>query len=82
MTMRDAGCGMRDEIRQSRIPHSALRMGKRGQSTLEYLLVAVAVLLAAVFGARAFIQPNTETRMEEAGDLMNRAGSAFVAATQ
>jgi hypothetical protein len=64
-------------------PQSALRNPKsscRGQSTLEYLLVGVAVLLAVLFGVRALIQPGVENRMTDAGSTITKAGTELKAA--
>ena len=50
------------------------RGGSQGQSTVEYLLVVVAVLLAILYGVRKLLQPKIETRMQEAGSLLDAAG--------
>ncbi len=47
----------------------------RGQSTLEYLLVGVAVLLAVLFGVKTLIQPGVEDRMRDAGSTITKAGT-------
>ena len=56
------------------------KRSSRGQSTLEYLLVGVAVLLAVLFGVRALIQPGVESRMTDAGSTITKAGTELKAA--
>ena len=51
------------------------RIGARGQSTLEYLLMAVAVLLAVLYGVRTVLQAKTEARMDDAGKIIDKAGA-------
>ena len=53
----------------------------RGQSTLEYLLIVVAVLLAVIYGVRTVMQTKVEDRMTDAGKLVDRAGTEFQTAT-
>jgi hypothetical protein len=55
--------------------------GVRGQSTVEYLLVAVAVLIAILFGVKSVIQPKTKERMNQAGKVIDRAGTELQTAT-
>ena len=69
--MRNAECGIKAFNPAPRTPHPALR---RGQSTLEYLLVGVAVLLAVLFGVK-LIQPEVENRMTDAGGTIIKAGT-------
>ena len=55
---------------------------KKGQSTVEYLLVVVAVLLAVIYGVKTLLQPKVETHMTNAGTLMDKASTEFQTATQ
>ena len=50
---------------------------RTGQSTVEYLLVVVAVLLAVIYGVKALLQPKVETQMTNAGALMDKASAEF-----
>ena len=54
--------------------------GVRGQSTLEYLLVGVAVLLAVLYGVKTLIQPGVEARMSDADKTITKAGTELKAA--
>jgi len=47
--------------------------GARAQSTMEYLLIVVAVLLAVIFGVKTVIQPKSEERMTQAGQVLDKA---------
>lgn len=47
----------------------------RGQSTVEYLLVVVAVLLAVMYGVRTVLQGKVEDRMTDAGTAITNAGT-------
>ena len=58
------------------------KRGARGQSTLEYLLVAVAILLAVLVGVRTVIQPKVTAGIAGAGNIMDRAGTELTNATQ
>ena len=49
--------------------------GVRGQSTLEYLLVVVAILLAVLYGVKSLIQPGVEARMQDADKTIKKAGT-------
>ena len=57
------------------------RRSSRGQSTVEYLLVAVAVVLAIVFGLKQYIQPEAKARMTQAGAIVDKAGGEFRTST-
>ena len=59
-----------------------VRRDARGQSTLEYLLVAVAILLAVLVGVRSVIQPKVTAGIAGAGNIMDKAGNELVNATQ
>ena len=54
----------------------------RGQSTVEYLLVVVAVLLAVMYGVRTVLQGRVEDRMDDAGSVIDKAGAELKTATQ
>ena len=58
-----------------------VRRDARGQSTLEYLLVAVAILLAVLVGVRSVIQPKVTTNLDNAGKIMDKAGNELKTAT-
>ena len=53
----------------------------RGQSTVEYLLVVVAVLLAVMFGVRKVLQGKVEDQMKNAGAIVDKAGTELKTAT-
>jgi len=48
---------------------------KRGQSTVEYLLVFVGVLLAVIFGVKSVLEPGVKGRMDNAGTALTNAGT-------
>ena len=48
--------------------------GRRGQSTVEYLLVVVMILLAVIYGIKTVLQPKVETQMDNAGTAVDTAG--------
>jgi hypothetical protein len=56
-----------------RIPHSAFRIGLLGQTTLEYLLVLAAILLAIIFGVRQGgpIRTGVDTVMNDAATVIS-----------
>ena len=52
-----------------RRPKVQRRQHQAGQSTLEYILVLAAVLVALIVGATQVIQPATNRVLEESGNL-------------
>lgn len=54
---------------------------RRGQSTIEYILVAVAVLLAVMYGVKTVLEPKIQSRMDQAGQIIDKAGAALGTAT-
>lgn len=58
-------------------------MGGRsaGQSTLEYLLVVVAVLVAILVAVKGGVEPKVSARMNEAGAIIDKAGTELRTAT-
>ncbi|MBI2495992.1 MAG: hypothetical protein HYY90_05000 [Candidatus Omnitrophica bacterium] len=61
--------------------HRVRRADRKGQSTLEYLLVVVVVLLAILYGVNGVLQGKLKSRMDSAGTLLDRAGTEFTTAT-
>lgn len=49
-------------------------MGRRGQSTTEYMLVLLGVLIAVIAGVN-MIKPKVESRMNEVGAGLDTAGN-------
>lgn len=54
---------------------------RSGQSTVEYLLVVVAVLLAVIYGVKTLLQPKIEGHMDNAGALVDKASTEFQTVT-
>ena len=54
---------------------------RRGQSTIEYILVAVAVLLAVMYGVKTVLEPKMQSRMDQAGQIIDKAAQKLDAAT-
>ena len=52
---------------------------RRGQSTLEYLLIAAAIIAAIAIAATALIRPAMTNTMTSAGDGVNNAAAKFSA---
>ena len=48
---------------------------RRGQSTLEYLLVVVAALLAVLYGVKVVLQPKVKTNVDAAGAILDKANT-------
>lgn len=51
-----------------------IKMKRRGQSTLEYILILAAILVAVIIGANTWVKPGTE-------NVLKRAGKAITGAT-
>ena len=51
------------------------RTGRQGQSTLEYMLVLAAVLLALIAAATNLINPAAKRTLEESANVINAAAS-------
>ena len=49
----------------------------KGQVTVEYMLVLVAVLLAVIFAVKTILQPKTEAQFKQSGNLMDKASNQF-----
>ena len=49
----------------------------KGQVTVEYMLVLVAVLLAVIFAIKTILQPKVETQFKQSGELMGKASNEF-----
>lgn len=43
---------------------------KRGQSTLEYVLVLTAIIAAVIFAASQFLRPKVQSSLEHVSDQM------------
>ena len=56
------------------------RPARRGQVTVEYMLVLVAVLLAVIFAIKTILQPKVEAQFKQSGNLMDKAGNEFQSA--
>lgn len=52
-------------------------LSRRGQSTLEYVIVLTAIVAAILFAASVFIKPNVNRIFKQAGDTMNAEGNLF-----
>lgn len=50
-------------------------VGRGGQSTVEYMLVLLAVLLAVIAGVNTILKPKVESRMNEVGVGLDTAGN-------
>jgi len=50
---------------------------KRGQSTVEYVIVFTAIATALIFAALNIIKPAVNQTYSEAGGSINRAGGFF-----
>ena len=50
---------------------------KKGQSTVEYVIVFTAIATALIFAAINIIKPAVNSTYSEAGSSINRAGSYF-----
>ena len=50
------------------------RMRTRGQSTMEYLLVIIAVLVAVIFAVDKIMKPKVDTQFKNASDIVKTAG--------
>lgn len=48
-----------------------------GQSTLEYLMVVIAVLALILLAVGSIIKPRVDTQMSHAGNLMNSGVQRF-----
>ena len=48
-------------------------VGRRAQSTLEYILVLAAILVAAIVGANTLIRPAVNQSMTDSGDTIKAA---------
>ena len=46
---------------------------RRGQSTLEYVLVAAAILAAIIVGANTYMKPAVQTAMQDAGNTITKS---------
>jgi hypothetical protein len=57
-------------LRPFRIPHSALRIGLRGQSTLEYALF-VAVAASALAGMTVYVRRSIQANLKAIEDRIN-----------
>ena len=53
-------------------------LSKRGQSTLEYVIVLTAIVAAILFAAAVFIKPNVNRVFKGAGDAMNAEANLFL----
>ncbi len=53
--------------------------GKRGQGTLEYILIIAAILVACMWAANNAVRPAVNTNMEKSGAAISKAGNKFVA---
>ena len=51
------------------------RTGRQGQSTLEYMLVLAAVLLALIAAATNLINPAASRTLQESANVINAAAS-------
>ena len=47
--------------------------GRRGQSTLEYILVLAAILVAVIFAANTLMRPAVNTAMTDASNTITSA---------
>lgn len=54
----------------------------RGQSVVEYTLLIVTVILAALYGITQVISPKLKTQMDNDGTMMNNAGTELLTLTQ
>ena len=65
---------------------SIMRNGKRwnrkGQSTLEYLLIAAVVIAAVAIAATTIIRPAVDNTMNQSGSAINNAASQLNAKLQ
>jgi uncharacterized protein (UPF0333 family) len=52
-------------------------LSKVGQSTLEYVIVLVAIVAAIIFAAAQFIKPATNKVFSDASATMNASGTLF-----
>ena len=50
-----------------------IKQDEKGQGTLEYILVLLAILIAVIAGANAFIRPSVNTMFQNAGTQMDNA---------
>ena len=53
------------------------RRAWRGQVTVEYMLVLVAILLAVIYAVQSILQPKTEAQFKQAGNMLDEAGNQF-----
>ena len=53
------------------------KRARRGQVTVEYMLVLVAILLAVIFAIKTILQPKSEESFKQAGNLMDKASNEF-----
>ena len=52
-----------------------LKRGTKGQSTLEYILVVAAILVAVIIAANGLIKPAVNTAMTDSGAIVTGASS-------
>ncbi len=51
------------------------RMQRRGQSTMEYLLVIIAVLIAVIAAINTIMKPKVDAQYTNAGGMLDKAGT-------
>lgn len=51
---------------------------RRGQSTLEYILVLTAVLIALIVAAASSVGPGVQNTMNQAGNVVQKASNKVV----
>jgi len=54
----------------------------KAQSTVEYVLLLAAIVLAILYGITTVIAPSTENSMNEAGNIIDRAYQEVATASQ
>ena len=54
---------------------------KKAQSTVEYVLLLAALVLAILYGITQVIAPKTTAQFDNAGNIMDRASTELATAT-
>jgi len=52
-----------------------MKLKKNGQSTVEYTLLAAALILAFIYAAKSVIKPKAEKMADTAGQIIDKAST-------